>query len=286
MSSEAPNPENVDDLIDLDEASTSHLPPQTANPDPIEINSDNLLDSELPVLEEKLKTSSFASLTEIGAPLTKNAVDVEDILITLDDDCQSPETFRERTIQRSHSAALLELNEPKTEMIRCISCENLEALDVLMKLDDILNATLEECDGSAEEPDEQVYDSISDCLLDLDLYLDGFEKDNASDSCEFSEREDASLETVDVRDKSIENVRDFRGFLYDNQLLEPSQLLHRATVSASGSKERPALRKSFLFRSLRTSSNPATPARISGSAYVSDEDIDWSWVCSMWLLQV
>lgn len=130
MSSEASqSPPSDGDLIDLNAGTSLPLTLQTApSPEPT-----NLLDSELPDLEEKLKSSStFAPLEP-----PKVVVDVEDILITLDDE----------------------------------ELESKEALSVLMKLDDLLEASLLESNQILKDYREEEVVELDQCLLELDNYL-------------------------------------------------------------------------------------------------------------------
>lgn len=73
--------ENTDDLIDLENTSS----PPNISCSPSEIHSDNLLDSGIASLAEKLKTTRPQGET---AP-SKPSVDIEDILITLDESGES-----------------------------------------------------------------------------------------------------------------------------------------------------------------------------------------------------
>lgn len=133
MSSEEP-PQSLSsdgDLIDL--SAGASLPPAPEIPPSPEPT--NLLDSELPDLEEKLKSSTtFPPIIETP----KTCVDVEDILITLDDD---------------------ELDS------------NNEALSVLMKLDDLLEASLLESNQILKSYTEEETVELDECLYELDNYL-------------------------------------------------------------------------------------------------------------------
>lgn len=124
------------DLIDLN-AGTSLPPPPQIPPSP---EPTNLLDSELPDLEEKLKSSSTFTPPEPQ----KVVVDVEDILITLDDD----------------------------------ELESNEALSVLMKLDDLLEATLLESNQILKGYGDAEVVELDECLLALDDYLNTCECDD------------------------------------------------------------------------------------------------------------
>lgn len=136
MSTTEPQPPPSDgDLIDLNAGSSLPPAPQVPpSPEPT-----NLLDSELPDLEEKLKSSSTAPPPD----LPKCAVDVEDILITLDDD----------------------------------ELESNEALTVLMKLDDLLEASLMESNKILKGYSEEEAVELDECLMELDDYLNSCECD-------------------------------------------------------------------------------------------------------------
>lgn len=136
MSTEASQfPSNDGDLIDLN-AGSSVLPSLQIPPSP---EPRNLLDSELPDLEETLKSSSTFSSPEAH----KVVVDVEDILITLDDD----------------------------------EVESKEALSVLMKLDDLLEESLLESNKILKKFREEDVVELDECLLELDNYLNNCEND-------------------------------------------------------------------------------------------------------------
>lgn len=218
MSSEEKPSGGPEDLIDLEEA-PSALP--NLDPLPVEHNSDNLLDSELPVLEQKLKSSSCVSLLDL--PKNPNPVDVEDILITLDDNAPECSEASCSFLKRSSSAVLLELGcVDERGLKRSVSCDNLEALNVLKELDDVLNASLE------PSADEQAYNTV---LLDLDRYLDGVDGED-SDVVVASSAEEASGSTEEVESES-------------------KRAKHPSSSLSAMSKSRPSVANLPCFRSLR-----------------------------------
>lgn len=137
MSSEAHQlPTSDGDLIDLNAGSSLPPTPQIlSTPEPINL----LIDSELPDLEETLKSSTFVAIEP-----PKTVVDVEDILITLDDDEQVPN----------------------------------EALNVLMKLDDLLEASLLESNKILKGFGREETVELDECLLELDNYLNNCEMED------------------------------------------------------------------------------------------------------------
>lgn len=143
--------------------------------------SDNLLDSELPALEQKLQT---AKDNRIMNSVNNTTVDVEDILISLDDEIAtvSKPNNGHSTLQRSSSEILLDLCHriEDRKLNRSVSCDNLEAMIILKELDEVLNASLtEERYGEDVVPDAEVIDEgvdedeIKQCLMELDNYLEG-----------------------------------------------------------------------------------------------------------------
>lgn len=230
MSSEENAPGGPEDLIDLD-APSGEL---NTDPLPVEVDSDNLLDSELPVLEEKLKSSSCVSLLDCPTallPKNLNPVDVEDILITLDDNPVSEIVDPTSDVacfvsdnstcelRRSSSAVLLELGcVEEGSLKRSFSCDNLEALNVLRELDDVLNASLE------PSADEQACNTV---LLDLDEYLDGIEVDGS----------DVALPTTSEGASGFEN--------------DPRRSKNPSSSLSAARKSRPSVANLPCFRSLR-----------------------------------
>lgn len=231
MSSEEKASGGPEDLIDLEEAAAV-LP--NINPLPVQHDSDNLLDSELPVLEQKLKSSSCVSLLDCHLPKNPNPVDVEDILITLDDN-PAPEYVDNPTpdiacsvsviseLKRSSSAVLLELGYvDDSSLKRSLSCDNLEALNVLKELDDVLNASLE------PSADEQAYNTV---LLDLDKYLDGIDG------------EDSDVMVVSNPEEAFESTEDVES--------DPKRAKHPSSSLSAMNRSRPSVANFPCFRSLR-----------------------------------
>lgn len=162
------------DLIDLGSPILfRHITACNSRFSPIEI-SDTLIDSELPVLEQKLQTLSACQGVDTGQ---RNVVDVEDILITIDDDVVDAPLNRSNSLRRSKSD--IELHVWKNLSDKSWSCDNLEALNVLKNLDDILNASLAETSNIIISGQEE---TIEECLLDLDNYLKTFEGTSYDDS--------------------------------------------------------------------------------------------------------
>ncbi|XP_060523939.1 sodium-dependent transporter bedraggled isoform X2 [Cylas formicarius] len=142
MSSETPG--SPDDLIDF--RVDSPVLPRTASLSDVTVDTDNLIDTDLPVFERKLQTAS--AVAELPR---KPPVGVEDILISIEDadvDCVSEE--------------FLNLSQDE------------EALQVLKNLDALLDETLtDECDAQRV---------IDECLQDLDNYLRTIEDDSDGES--------------------------------------------------------------------------------------------------------
>lgn len=170
MSSEEPPqpPPSDEDLIDLNAgASLPPAPEVPPSPEPT-----NLLDSELPDLEEKLKSSS----TFLPLDPPKTVVDVEDILITLDDDSGSD-----------------------------------EALGVLMKLDDLLEASLLESNQILKGYVEEEAVELDECLLELDNYLNSCEENARSEAFSRNVPQRATFSTHQEPTKKPVVYRSLRG---------------------------------------------------------------------------
>lgn len=104
--------------------------------------SDNLLDTELPVLEQKLQaTDNFPSTFTDLQP----SVDIEDILISLDDE--------EDYVSKAKASV-----EPQENVLE----NNIEILDVLNNLDEVLNACLKESDLTLYNKSNLESNEISD----------------------------------------------------------------------------------------------------------------------------
>lgn len=151
------------DLIDLHVGSPILPRAGPSIPEPADF-FDNLIDSELPVLEEKLQKTSNVS------EIPNNTVDIEDILISLDDEEELPQ--RNHPIRRSISEEFLSRIQNTPQLDKSWSCDHLEALTILKSLDDLLNAQ--------ETREESSNQDIEACLLDLDNYLQAFESFDSS----------------------------------------------------------------------------------------------------------
>lgn len=183
--------EQSDDLINFN--ATTVLTSTASEPDYDNV-SDNLLDTELPELEQKLQTSSQVSTTHSRS----SSVDIEDILISIDDDYNLPPRpgpsnepyhfFEEILLQDLGPYACSPENEEESE--------NVEAFRILDSLDEILNAHLqedeEECEHECDCIDSVTQQSIEECLSELDDYLRGL------DYCYESDEEDQGDQVVDL----------------------------------------------------------------------------------------
>lgn len=309
------------DLIDLHVRSP--ILPRIPSTGLIENSPESLLDSELPVFAEKLQTTStFEVPLEINR---NNCVDVEEILISIDDDNDEMDGGDEITkdnpqgLARSNSAILLELCQEENEnRPLSVSLENLEALDVLMKLDEILNETLEKsntildnCDPCSSNGQQQQLDyvsdeidkqSIDDCLEDLDNYLRAFDTSGSDYYPDFSSEsfpckfEDSQRSTQSSA-QSLQEVPDL-DVLSDcpEQLPEESGQVNlayedtegfrvltrncpqRATLADIGRERSTFQRTSIKRRSVGELGNLIAPVRISGTGADSDEEVDWNWL--------
>ncbi|KAF5295940.1 hypothetical protein FQA39_LY12712 [Lamprigera yunnana] len=265
------------DLIDLN----VHSPvlPRSSFQHVFESSTESLLDTELPVLEEKLQTSQHCKLD-----MVKNScVDIEDILITIDDDDDDDVSRGENKIIqpqfRIHNAEVLELcNDNIMEL------ENFEVFEVLTKLDEILNETLEESNNTlSENLEDNRYDSqnetVEDCLEDLDNYLKALEANNCQDCLSESGHFSQSgvlLQSTDDTTELAFNLGQVNLAFKDTEELPSLQRNDRlrATVADIGhsSFQRNAIKR----RSLNELHNPSTYVRISGPAVnlVEEEDLN------------
>ncbi|XP_050515599.1 sodium-dependent transporter bedraggled isoform X2 [Diabrotica virgifera virgifera] len=262
--------------------------------------SDNLLDTELPVLEEKLQTASQLSTPKISS--RRPSVDVEDILIDIDDNYDEVDG--------------LDDNEEFIEV-----CDNIEALNVLKNLDEVLDATFQD-DDSSDASSVQVQQDIEECLEDLDNYLKTLEGSSSEDECVSSnctddqasaegsivtdclETEIPSEENEESKDEELrcklrqieENYRKYLASGCVNKAYvetEPNERERRplsacGAVSEAKSRNHPARNTVAVVRRKR----PSLPEAMDGAvasrcspksrkprpAAESDEDIDWSWV--------
>lgn len=162
------------DLINLHDGS----PILTARSLPLETHLENedtgnLIDSELPVLEKTLKTAQNIPISDSR----RTSVDIEDILITIDDEVQST------------NGDVVDGESNANEGERC---DNLEALIILQNLDDILNACLSDCNENETDVDDVItnnlndstQETIEDCLKDLDNYLKALDSSGCDDFSE------------------------------------------------------------------------------------------------------
>nr|XP_023022300.1 uncharacterized protein LOC111510609 [Leptinotarsa decemlineata] len=244
--------------------------------------SDHLLDTELPVLEEKLQTAAYIAPSVSRRP----SVDIEDILISIDDDYDL-------------------VDAPQQED------NNSEALPVLHSLDDGLDTSLNNpptSDGST-----QAQQDIEDCLLDLDNYLKSLdpssEDESNSSGCEEPSSVDSSsnptnpcgLEAAPVDDETLrnrlrrieENYRRYlasgcvnRGYI-DTEPERERRPSSACEVAIEAKKTSPARATVSVIRRKRPSlrevtdncvKSRCTPDRKPGPAGDSDEEIDWSWL--------
>lgn len=291
------------DLIDFQVGSPDLPRAVLSNDHPIDENEpDNLIDSELPILEMKLQNAK-----EI-APRPYNTIDVEDILISIDDDDEEDEDevdgveelaetslgLGEEELSRASrrdSEILMELCSGDS-LSRSSSIDNLEALDILLKLDEILNDTLRECDRflngpSSEGGSEGNEESIEDCLLELDNYLKEYDT---------TETEPGSMESPVLSENLLQLVT--KSPTQDGQVNEGYETTennacdgasrplsafgfeelkrnhpHRVTVAVCGI-ERPALTRTIVRKSMGATRNPRSTNRVSCPG-VDLEEIDW-----------
>lgn len=181
---------DVQDLIDF-RVGSPQLPRAASSsqqsPSPPEVE-ETLIDTDLPVLEQKLQTAPCPKTAD-----TERTVDLEDILITIDEDEFSSDCDDQTNscdsgtgdvgLTRSNSEILLDM---------CgTNIESEEAINVLMKLDEILNETMRNSNEGLDTPDsfpvtQAIGDgtqsiSVESCLMDLDDYLKTFESSASED---------------------------------------------------------------------------------------------------------
>nr|CAI5865623.1 unnamed protein product [Callosobruchus analis] len=204
-------------------------------------HSDNLIDSELPILEKKLQ--SVPSRHE-NFPRRK-IVDVEDILIVIDDEDNRPEAEAHQDI----------VDGPPREVERCRYdvvdesqrdnnffdvCDNhLEALTVLQNLDEVLNATLLDMSAGSEGSEDCVSEQrdIEDCLQDLDNYLNT-QEDTSSES---SGTLDSSAATSTYSSKdATECLRDHLRHIEQNYAMFAKGCVNSGYVDTEPPQDRPA----------------------------------------------
>lgn len=262
-------PENDVDLIDFNKNS-----PVLSRASPtfefFAHTSDNLIDSELPVLERKLQTTdSFVPPPTCSI----STVDIEDILIALDDEDQI-ETCRQKRNDRN---------------LYTTSDNHVELLDILDNLDEVLNACLEDSDKNSIHKYDNFQCSDSD-------YNDLGSK-CSSPICDYKETTD-NEDTKDILKKLKhfeENYNKFlssgfinRGFI-DNEPKEATRrplsacdiynvkediLYDRNATVGFVKKQRTPINKDNLDNILCESSIDRVPKLFIDS----DDEIDWSWL--------
>ncbi|KAF5301494.1 hypothetical protein FQR65_LT08797 [Abscondita terminalis] len=257
------------DLIDLN-ASSPVLPRSSVRND-FESSTESLLDSELSVLEEKLQKSQG-----IGAETVINRyVDIEDILITIDDE--------DNNVVSGSAEAQLEINNTTLNGLNnddFAELHNLEVYAVLTKLDEILSETLEDPNFSEARDNESQNETVEDCLEDLDNYLKALESNYLPESTNVSLSTTQStvlLTPSQSEDESIE-LSDSSGQInlgFEDTENIPSLIRGdclRATVADIG---RPAFeRNDIKRRSLNEIDNPRTHVRISGTGVNLTAEVD------------
>ncbi|XP_056631200.1 sodium-dependent transporter bedraggled isoform X2 [Diorhabda sublineata] len=258
--------------------------------------SDNLLDTELPVLEEKLQTASQLSTPKIIS--RRPSIDIEDILVDIDD-----------------TYDIINGLEDNEEFLRI--CDNIEALNVLKNLDDVLD----EEDNNSEVSSVQVQQDIEDCLEDLDNYLKTLEDSSSEDECyssnctEDQPSVESSITTDDIGNEIVaeneeskdedlrrklrqmeENYRKYLASGSVNNAYVNTELNERErrpssaceTVSEPKNRNHPARNTVAVVRRKRSSLPDAMVGGIQSRCFPgsrkpypageSDEEIDWSWV--------
>ena len=159
-----------EDLIDF-EIGSPEIPTSAISAALCTEDSDNLLDSELHTLIQQLQT---LKQNVPQGTCSSRSVDVEDILISIYD--VAPEQLHEfHTIPKGDDTSLT----PGCENSQSTSlCEDhLEALSVLKQLDEVLNESLVElshCEAG------EIEETVEDCLVDLDNYLQAFDTGDVS----------------------------------------------------------------------------------------------------------
>ncbi|ENN72158.1 hypothetical protein D910_08469 [Dendroctonus ponderosae] len=179
MSTSAPQ----QDLIDFHVGAPE--PPGASEP-PFSCESESLIDTDLPVFEQKLLTHSSAACPH----LRKNSIDVEDILIDFDD-CFDKDSLDGEAVEVDD---FLPVCEGVEDEAATLPVDNFEALLVLKNLDDLLNATLDESLDSNGNVDDDAQ-SIEECLEDLDNYLQAIENYET----ESEESYEQSLQSADIQ---------------------------------------------------------------------------------------
>lgn len=182
---------DIQDLIDFHVNSLELAIPISTSSHSSTDTEENLIDTDLPVLEQKLQTVN-GTLSK-GSNDAGRAVDLEDILITIDDTC-IPQESSESENEIGGGARIQNNNELLFDV--CVSSKhnatNEEVIDVLMKLDEVLDETLNksgkynECNDldspvSQDTSDVATSISVESCLRDLDNYLKTFDSSALED---------------------------------------------------------------------------------------------------------
>lgn len=262
-----------------------------------EVSNDNLLDSELPILEIKLQNAPPQNDTK-----SNSSVDVEDILISIDEDVIDGVNQTDGFINEFSHIDVLNLNNTNdgecvveneerdgssssgtlsnTEILMelcsgsCLDNTNSfdydEALAILMKLDEILNDTLRECNrflNGSETGSDISYDneeSIEDCLMDLDNYLNELE---TSDIVEGGSR---SIDGDDNKQTLSDNLLYLVSKLPETEQFQRNHV-NRSTIALCHEEDRKKFTRDCKFRK---SMITCSTMRASGPG-VDLEEIDW-----------
>lgn len=177
MSSPLDNTDIHIDLIDFHVGSpVISNPPNPPPIDNLHQVSDSLIDTELPIFEQKLQSATSSS---VSCHSRRPSIDVEDILIDIDSDEYDRDSIDGEEVEKDF-LDLCQGGENGNDATS-LPVDNFEALLVLKNLDDLLNATLEESENALDTnrnpvedddgSDEQSERIIVDCLEDLDNYL-------------------------------------------------------------------------------------------------------------------
>lgn len=266
--------------------------------------SETLLDSELLRLEKTLQTASSTPQHCRSRCDSRDSVELEQILITIDDD--------DVIVHRDACA---------TSSRRNSLCNNLEVADALEELDKIINESVnssncdqdhleDEVDGLVNN-DESI-PSVEDCLRDLDTYLQGFDTSGSETadpesvlSNSVSRQEQLQkiynasaerfhqdqplgiterLRNLASRSKSLRHGKFNQGYEPTEQTQE-GNMSSKRPLSADWDQ---VLKRNHRFRSTIavcgrsvpcvTSENNCVPNGHQMEYDTDDEEIDWSWV--------
>ncbi|XP_066156505.1 sodium-dependent transporter bedraggled isoform X2 [Euwallacea fornicatus] len=197
------------DLIDFHVGPPFVLPVQVATIETYE--TDNLIDTELPVLEQKLLTQC----NDKTPRSRRESVDVEDILINIDE--YDRDSLDGEEVECDDFLDICERvdDNGNADERTTLPADNFEALLVLKNLDDLLNATLEECEDAANGNslhglDDATQHIIEECLGDLDNYLHDAIDDSessASDDSLDSNEDVAKVEQEEEFDEELARIK-------------------------------------------------------------------------------